>query len=164
VKMLATIRSFILSQIVALIAPRQWAYALGKFNFLENAILDHVLRGVAFPTIPAIYVALYTTMPDEANAGGVEVSGGAYARQQITRATGSWKDPSTATQGLTENLAAVTFPTATANWGTVLGAALVSTASGAHDPYYFGTLAANKIINTGDVFKFNIGDLEVTED
>jgi len=136
----------------------------GKSDYTENNLLAFIFRGTAFPVPAGLYVALFTTTPSaDAGSGGVEVSGGSYARQAVTRNTTEWKDPSTATQGLTENNNAITFPTASANWGTVVGAGVYDAAS-AGNLLYFGTLAASKVVNSGDVFKFNAGDFEVTED
>lgn len=136
----------------------------GKSNYLENGLLNHVFRGVAFPTLGAsVYLALFTTLPGEDGSGGVEVSGGSYARQAVTRATGQFKDPATGTQGLTENINTITFPTATADWGTVVGAAWMDAPS-AGNMLYFNSLAVSKTVNTGDVLKFNAGDAEITED
>lgn len=135
----------------------------GKSDFLENAILNHIFRGVAMPTFAAsVYVGLFTAAPGE-SGGGTEVTGGSYARQAITRNTGNFKDPSTALQGLTENINAITFPTATADWGVVVAAGWFDAASGGN-MLYFNALTVSKTVNTGDVLKFNAGDAEITED
>lgn len=137
----------------------------GKTDYWEQSVLNYTFRAVAMPTITDIYIALFTTIPSaDAGTGGTEVSGGSYARQLVTRSGGTaWKDPSTATQGLTENVAAITFPTATGNWGTITSVGVYD-ASTAGNLLYFGSLASSKTINTGDVFKFNAGDLDITED
>lgn len=89
----------------------------GKTDALENSALDYELRAVAW-TPGDKYAGLFTVSPTaDAGTGGTEVSGGAYARQQITRATGSWAASSA---GTTSNSNAITFPVATANWGRVL--------------------------------------------
>lgn len=89
----------------------------GKVDALENSALDYELRAVAW-TPGDYYAGLFTVSPTaDAGTGGTEVSGGAYARQQITRASGSWAASSA---GTTSNSNAVTFPVATANWGRVL--------------------------------------------
>lgn len=135
----------------------------GKSDFLENGILNHIFRAVAFPTLGAsVYAALFTVAPGEGSAG-TEVTGGSYARQAVTRATGNFKDPATGTQGLTENINTITFPTASAPWGTVVAAAWMDASSGGN-MLYFNPLAVNKVIDTGDVFKFNAGDADVSED
>lgn len=136
----------------------------GKFNYLEEAWLNYVFRGAAAPTLAAsVYIALFTTLPGEDGTGGVEVSGGSYARQAVTRGTGQWKDPATATQGHTNNTGAITFPTATAPWGTVLGVGVYD-ASTVGNGLYFGALAVNKVIGTNDIAKFNANDLDFLED
>ena len=57
------------------------------------------------------YFGLFTVAPEE-TGGGTEVSGGAYARQQVT-----FGDPSSGTM---KNSAAIEFPTATGSWGTAV--------------------------------------------
>lgn len=136
----------------------------GKSDYTENNLLAFVFRGTAFPAPAGLYIALFTVIPSaDAGTGGTEVSGGSYARQSVARNTTEWKDPSTATQGMTENVNAITFPTASAGWGTVVAVGLYDAVS-AGNLLYFGALTANKTVNTGDVFKFNAGDLEFSED
>jgi hypothetical protein len=64
---------------------------------IEQAVLNHFLGVSAYTFQATIYVGLFTTTPAmPAGSGGVEVSGGAYARQAITfGVTGS--GPATAT-------------------------------------------------------------------
>lgn len=136
----------------------------GKTDYTENNLLAFLFRGVSFPVPGGIYVGLYTTTPTaDVGTGGVEVSGTAYARQSVARGTTEWKDPSTATQGETNNVNAITFPTAGSNWGTVVGVGIFD-ASSAGNLLYFGNLAASKVVNTNDIFKFNATDLKITED
>lgn len=136
----------------------------GKTDYTENNLLAFLFRGVAFPAPGNIYVGLYTTVPSaDAGTGGTEVSGGAYARQQVARGTAEWKDPSAATQGETNNVNAVTFPVASANWGTVVAAGVFDASTGGN-LLYFANLVANKVVNSGDQFKFNAADFKVTED
>lgn len=136
----------------------------GKTDYTENNLLNFIFRGVAFPAPGGIFIGLFTTAPSaDAGTGGTEVTGGSYARQSVARSTGAWKDPSTGTQGMTENIADITFPTATANWGTVVAVGVFDAVT-AGNLLYFGNLVASKVVNTGDVFKFNAGDLEVSED
>lgn len=89
----------------------------GKVDAMENDWLNYELRAQAY-TPGDKWAGLYTTSPtSDVGTGGTEVSGNAYARQQITRAAGSWNAPAGA--GAT-NVGAVSFPTATpAGWGVV---------------------------------------------
>lgn len=134
-----------------------------KTNYLENAVLNYLYRGVAMPAIGGLYFALYTVAPGEDGTGGTEVSGGSYARQNVARNTSEWKDPAAATQGMTENINTITYPTASAAWGTIVAAAVLDAVTGGN-MLAFNTLAVNKVVNIGDVFKFNAGDWEHAED
>ncbi len=125
----------------------------GKSDFLENEILDHILRNSSYTPAATIYVGLYTTAPTDAG-GGTEVSGGSYARTSVTF--------SAASGGAVTNSGDVVFPTATANWGSVLAVGLFD-ASSAGNMLYWTTISSTAV-NNGDTVKFVAGDLDVTED
>jgi hypothetical protein len=125
-----------------------------KTDYLEDAILNHVLRNTTFSSPTTIYVGLFTTMPSDDGTGGVEVSGGSYARQSVTFAAPSG--------GQVANNALVQFPTATAGWGTVLGTGLFDALSGGNLLYY-GTLTASKTVGIGDTIAFATSALTVSE-
>lgn len=57
-------------------------------------------------------------MPNDAGTGGVEVSGGGYARVSITNNTTNFPN---ASNGSKSNGTVITFPSATVAWGTVVG-------------------------------------------
>ena len=83
----------------------------------------------------------------------------AYARQ----AAGL----SAAAGGASSNGADVTFPTATAGWGTVTHVALVDHAANVNwgtdvHVLMWSILDASKAVDNGDTFKINAGDLDVT--
>jgi hypothetical protein len=125
-----------------------------KTDYLEDAILNHVLRNTAYTSPTTIYVALFTTLPADDGTGGVEVSGGSYARQVVTFAAPS--------SGAVANSGAVTFPTATASWGTVLGMGLFDAVSGGN-LLYFGALVTSKTVDSGDQISFANAALSVQE-
>jgi len=66
----------------------------------------------------------------------------------------------------TVNGTAITFPTATGSWGTILSAYIVDSATyGAGNVLYGGDLATSKTVGTGDTVSFAAsGGLTVTED
>lgn len=123
--------------------------------YMENAIIN-LMRNIAFTQIPA-YVALFTSTAtgSELEAGTLtnEVSGGSYARELAGLSAPS--------DGVTANTADITFTTATANWGTVAFVALMDAAT-AGNVLMYSALDANKVVNSGDTFKINLGDLDVT--
>ena len=127
-------------------------------NYLENALVNHVLRITALTTPgTSIYVGLikfYESSKLEAGTLTQEASSGAYARVQVT----AWDAPS---NGATQNTSAVTFPTATADWGMVSGVIIVDAAS-TGNVLLHGTLTTARDVKNGDVFKFNAGDLDIT--
>jgi hypothetical protein len=102
------------------------------------------------------YIALFTTAPGEAG-GGVEVSGGSYARQD---SSGKWAAPAA---GAVQTNAEIAFPQATADWGTVVAFAIMDAVSGGNF-LYWADLTASKTVNNGDTFKFPSGNIDLTED
>ncbi|MGH7111755.1 MAG: phage tail fiber protein [Stellaceae bacterium] len=102
----------------------------------EN-ILQHITGYQVIFAEPTAYIALYTTAPtDDTGANAVEVAGGGYARVATTQgASGTWgaastsTDPTTISNSGTTN-AAITFPTATGNWGTIVAFGLYDAATG----------------------------------
>lgn len=125
--------------------------ASGFSNTFANTIIDHLLRNQAFTPVATVYVALFTTIPTRSTAG-TEVSGGSYARQSVTLSAGA--------AGLSDNTNLLTYPTATADWGTVVGIGLMS-ASTAGTLYWFGNLTANKTVGNGTTFSIAIGDIDL---
>ena len=123
-------------------------------DYLENKVLGHVFGGTAYTAPSTLYVALYTVAPSD-TGGGTEVSGGAYARQTATF-TVSGTNPTTAS-----NTAAIEYPTATADYGTVVAVGVLDASSGGNLLAY-STLDSSKVVSSGDVFRFNAGDLDIT--
>jgi hypothetical protein len=131
----------------------------GKSDDLENKILDHVLGGGDYTRLATVYVALFTVTPSD-SGGGTEVSGGAYARVAVTNNATNFP---AASGGAKSNGTAITFPAASANWGTVVAFAIMSASSGGVI-LYWGPVSPNKAVNSGDTASFAIGDLDITED
>lgn len=121
-------------------------------NYLENALINATLRNTSYTSPAAVYLALYTSDPTDADAG-TEVSGNAYERQAIT-----FDSPS---NGVSTNSAAIEFPQATGSWGTVAYIG-IRDASTAGNLLFHTALDASKAIATGDVFRVAIGSLSVT--
>lgn len=138
-------------------------------NKAETDVLNQTLNGDA-PTpdyTGSLWVALFTSAGSAANleAGTLtgEVSGGSYARVAMdSTSANKW----TVSGDTASNTAAVTFPTATADWTaggtTPITYVAVMDASTAGNVLYYGTLTATKIVENGDTLSFGIGDLTVT--
>jgi hypothetical protein len=138
-------------------------------NYLENKIIDWLFRGGSYTPPTTLYIALYTTNPT-AGGGGTEVTGGSYARVGITsnttnwaatNATGSTASTSSGTSGATSNNATITFPTPSANWGTVTGVGILDASTGGN-LLEFGSLASSQVVNSGNPFNFAAAALAFT--
>jgi len=123
----------------------------------EGNVLNWLFRNQAVTQPTTIYVALYTAAPTDTTEG-TEVSGGGYARQPVTF-TAPAGDPRSVS-----NSANVDFPVATANWGTIVAAALHSASSGTGNMIAWASLVQSKTINTDDQLRFLAGDITVTLD
>ena len=123
-------------------------------NYLENKLYDHILRNTAFTSPTTVYAALWTAVTDAEAVTGTEVSGGSYARQPVTFGA--------PTNGVGTNSAIVTFPTATAGWGTVTHCSLMDAVTVGNGLSIIQALAASKVINSGDIFRFPIGNISFT--
>jgi hypothetical protein len=123
-------------------------------NYLENALINAVLRNTSYTSPTTVYVSLYTTDPTDADSGTeVSTSGTSYARTAVTFGAPS--------NGVSTNSADVTFPTATASWGTVTHIG-IHDASTAGNLLFHTPLDTAKTIDSGDIFKIETGNLSVT--
>ena len=127
-------------------------------DYLEAQVLNVIFRTQVAWKPAAIYFALFTAAPSD-SGGGTEVTGGSYARTQVTQADANWNAPTTG--GLTDNVNAITFPTATASWGTVTHVGIFD-ASTAGNLLFHGALASSKVVDTDDTFQFAAGDMDIT--
>ncbi len=121
-------------------------------DYLENEILDHVLGTGSYTMPSTIYVGLSTGSFGDDDSG-TELSGSGYTRQSITFAAASSASAASS--------ATVTFPTATGSWGSVSHYGIYD-ASTSGNLLIHGAFSAAKTIGSGDVLRFNSGDLTVT--
>lgn len=132
-------------------------------DYLEAKLLDHSLGTASFTAPSTMYVGLFKSTVDAATtlanleAGTLtdEVSGGSYARQTITFNAAS------SPGGTATNNGAVTFPTATANWGDISHLALIWN-DGSDRVAYAGALDSVKTVETGDSFVIQDQNLTIT--
>jgi hypothetical protein len=122
-------------------------------NTFETRVLEWLLT-TGSPTRPtAWYLGLFTGAPGEAG-GGTELSGDAYVREAVTFTVSG----DTAT-----NNAAVEWPVATGDWGTITHVAIFDALTSGNMIAY-AALSNSKTINTGDVIRIPASDLDVTLD
>jgi len=121
-------------------------------NYLENALINGTLRATTFTAPAAVYVSLHTADPTDAGTG-TEVSGGSYARQAATFGAPS--------NGASTTTADITYPQATAGYGTVTHIGIFDALT-TGNLLYHSPLTTSKTIDTGDIFKITSGSLTVT--
>lgn len=135
-------------------------------NYLENKLLDHTLKYSTAPfTAPTtLYLALFVntsgnaltnleagTLTDEVPTAGST----AYARQTIAF--------DAAASGTSANTATVTFPAATASFGTVTHVAITDSATrAAGNVLFYGAVTSSKTIDSGDTFQVTAGNLTIS--
>jgi hypothetical protein len=66
-----------------------------------------------------------------------------------------------ASGGAIDNTSAVEFPTATGSWGTITHTAVLDAASSGN-MLAENALTASKAIGSGDVFRFQAGEFDIT--
>ncbi len=128
----------------------------GIGTFLADAVLDHIFKNTAYDTTASIYVALSKADPTDNNSGLDEHSGDNYARVNHD----AWD---AASAGATENDGAVTFPQASAAWGTVTHFAMFDASTNGNLLFY-GALDNSRNIGQNDTPSFADGALDITMD
>tara|TARA_R100000995_G_scaffold79584_1_gene50731 strand:- start:3880 stop:4362 length:483 start_codon:yes stop_codon:yes gene_type:complete len=153
-------------------------------DYLENKLLDHVLRQTAgnFSAPGTVYVALFTTANStqvtnlaaalEANTSGTdatskfgyyEINAGSYARQSIT-----FGNAGASTDGTISSNATVSFPVATANYqsagstGNIVTHIAIMDQSSSGNVLFYGALTTSKTVSSGDQFTISSGNLSVS--
>ena len=124
-------------------------------DYLERSLLNATLNNTAFTTVATPYISLHTADPTDAGTG-TEVSGGSYARTSASFGTPSVVGSSYRA----DTDADITFPTATASWGTVTHIGIWN-ASSSGNLLYHTALDSSKTIDSGDIFKITTGNLTV---
>lgn len=122
-------------------------------NTYETEVLEWLFTNTAVARPSAWYIGLFTTDPTDAGTG-TEVSGGSYVREAATFSVSG--DTATTT-------AAIEWPVATADWGTITHVGVFDDSTPANLIAY-AALNASKTINTDDVFRIPAGDLDITID
>lgn len=141
----------------------------GKSDYLEKAVLDHIVGGTTLAKPATVWVALSTGIYNDAatgaafGGGGAEVTGGAYARQSLTNNATNFPNATGTSPATKSNGVAINFPTATAAWGNIQSFYILDAASGGN-VLYGADLSTPKTVATGDSVSFAAGGLVITED
>jgi hypothetical protein len=129
---------------------------LGVSTYLAHKWLDFMFRNQAF-TQPNVHVALWTATLADASTGataGEVANSNNYARVDFN----GW---SAASSGALQNESAVTYPTPTGSWGTVVSMATFDSAThGAGNILHYGNNVVDQSIGSGDPVDFSTGAID----
>lgn len=136
-------------------------------DYLEDELLDHVLKGLTFAAPATVALALFTSATGDDGTGTEVADAAAYARLEVEGATG--RTFSAASGGTTDNDQDWDFTSASGGaWGTVTHMAITDSTDhsgstpGGGNFLFHGDLSASKAVGDGDTFRFPAGDLDVT--
>jgi hypothetical protein len=129
-------------------------------DFLENELLDHILGGADYARPATVYVALYTAVPTDAG-GGTEVAGGSYARAAVTNNSTNFP---AAVAGSKGNAVALTFPAASAIWGTIVAVGIFDALTGGNLLFWAAAPTPYKTIGIGDELTVSINGITFSFD
>lgn len=128
----------------------------------EKKVLDHIFRSASLGLDATnVWIGLFTAAPSD-SAAGTEVTGGSYARVAVVRTGAGW-DVAAGALALTSNTGTVTFPAATANWGTVTHFGIFDAAT-VGNLLFWADLTVSKVVNNGDTASFAAGAIDITCD
>jgi hypothetical protein len=133
-------------------------------SYLAVKLLDLMFRNTAYSK-PETWVALATADIEDTDDGSAmdEVATAtAYARVQVNINGGASPTWDLAASGVVDNTHAITFPAATAPWGTVTSVAIMdSTTEDAGNVLFYDNALVDQVVGTGDTCSFAIGTLDI---
>jgi hypothetical protein len=97
-------------------------------NYLEEKLVDHVLRNTSYTPPATVYVALLSADPGEAGSTTDEISGASYERQSA-----AFDAP---TDGVTQNTSDIEFPQAVEDWGEITHILLMNADTGGNPLFH----------------------------
>ena len=131
-------------------------------TYLENKLLSFLFKNNAggLTTLgDGIYVGLATAVSDAEAGSLTEANFGAYSRQQVTAA--NWTLASSATDAQTVTNAANIEWSASTGTDNTITHAFIADATSSGNILFVGALDTNKTIQTGDIFRINVGNLTI---
>ncbi len=130
-----------------------------KSTYLANAILDHMLGGPDYARPATVYVGIFTTAPSAGGVGGVEATGGGYARIAVTNNSTNFPASS---NGIKYNGVAFTWASFTASMGTFNAIGIFDASTGGN-LLRWGPLSSPRTVNSGEGFQIPINGATFTE-
>lgn len=127
-------------------------------NYLENKLLEHSTGKAAWTSPTHTYLGLFTVAPTDSTFG-TEVSGGNYARVQL-----SWGSASEGSISINANARFPASGNASANYGTVVALGILdsSSASALENLLWYGSLSPSFTINSGETLTVISGGITLS--
>lgn len=128
-----------------------------KSDFLENAILNHILGATPYSAPANIHIGLFTVAPNDAG-GGTECSAGNYARKSVANNTTNFPNASGGSKSIGTQQ---DFVQANADWATLANPVVafgLFDAATLGNLLYWGWLGSD----AGKIFTADVGDNIVT--
>lgn len=122
-------------------------------NYLENALINAVLRNTSYTSPTTVYISLHTASPGEADDGANELTGNGYSRQSC-----AFDAPS---DGVTQNTSAVTFTASGGAWSAASHFGVYDASSGGNLLFH-AALDASRTAGDGDSLTFAAAALSIT--
>lgn len=135
--------------------------ASGFTDYFEGKTLGLLFGARAFTAPTTYYIGLWTTTLSDTSTGSTagEVSGGSYSRVSVANSSSNFDDPAGA--GATQNTNLISFPMATASWGTITYVGICDASTGGNMLAY-AQLTSSVSVSTYDTVIFQPGDLDIT--
>jgi len=140
-------------------------------NYLENKILDFLLRGQSFIPPSSLYVTLCSGSPVDSSTGSnlLEMSGGGFVRKEVPSSTSGWYSTqgdtsaqSTGTSGIASNLNSILWQNS--GWSGIVTHVAICDSGSAGNLLFYGELSYPKQVASGDNILFNQGKLAIQLD
>lgn len=133
-------------------------------NYLETAIINSIIRGIAFTVPGEVYVALHTADPTETGTVGEVTTGDwpDYVRIDSTLGSGTLAEAWTApTDGVSKNTKQLIWPVQNGSASVVVTHFSLRTAATGGEMITYAALDTARTMQPGDVFVANVNRLEV---
>jgi len=134
--------------------------ASGFSDYFEDKVIGYLFGNVSYSLPATYYLGLWTTTLSDTSTGSTagEPSGGSYARVGVTNNSSNFD---AASAGATANTNLVTFPMASASWGTVTYVGITDASTGGNMIAY-AQLGTPISVAQYDTVIFKPGDLDIT--
>ncbi len=132
--------------------------AQNKTKYMRKLVLDHFLGRVNSPFPSERWLALFSDDPTDEGRLTDELTQAGYARVPIV----SRLSDAILASGLISNSAQIAFAAAAEDWPEVTHAGIMDAAT-AGNMLYFGPAVTSRVVENGDQFKIQPGQLTIIE-